>query len=102
VIATRQHTPYGGDWGLALPLPWQLRLAQVMVGLEAWTVPLVGVALALPKIVAATAGSRWGSVDVIEEWPSAALFLLATCAAMDELIVAMEMPRVVLERATHL
>lgn len=82
MISARPTTSYGGDWGLAPPLPWQLRLAQVMAGLEAWAVPLAGVVLALPRIGAATVGSQWGSPDVIEQWPAAVLFLLGICAAI--------------------
>jgi hypothetical protein len=82
MISARQTPSYGGDWGFTSPLPWQLRLAQVVAGLEAWAVPLAGVALALPRIVTATVGSQWGSLDVIEEWPAAVLFLLGICAVI--------------------
>jgi hypothetical protein len=50
VISTRQTPSYGGDWGFGSTVPWQLRLGQVMVGLEAWAIPLLWVALALGMI----------------------------------------------------
>ena len=50
MISTRQTPSYGGDWGFGSTLPWQLRLGQVMVGLEAWAIPLLWVALALGMI----------------------------------------------------
>ncbi len=50
MISTRQTPSYGGDWGFGSTVPWQLRLGQVMVGLEAWAIPLLWVALALGMI----------------------------------------------------